>query len=116
LQQIILGLVGTVILFLFLTWFFIKATPSSVIHIDSKGMAVLVAMLVLGILMVLAYQYSDNTPEHGYLAIFGDLTPFRGLRLFISEWDVVMITVDSTSILPGTLTTGDLGFNESDVT
>jgi hypothetical protein len=102
--QIIRGLAGFFILFGFLAFVFIKAGPSSSIDAGSKFIAILAALLV----MLAMSAIFDDTPEHGEFAIFGERTPFKGIRLLLSDPEVMADIIDDSSVLPGTMNTTHL--------
>lgn len=108
-NQIILGIVGIGVLFLFLSYVFIKLSPSSGIDAGSLGVSILAAFLVLTALMVMF----DDGPEPGFMEIPGANTPFKGLRSLMAHPEVLRDVVDETSVLPGTLTTDDIFEGES---
>jgi uncharacterized protein YunC (DUF1805 family) len=113
-NQIILGLVGTAVLVLLLWFIYIKIAPSTHMDAGAYMVAFLAALFTISFIMVVSYSMVDDpTPEPGYLAVFGGATPFRGLRTLIANQGVILQAVDETSLLPGTLETGDI-FNESD--
>lgn len=103
-NQIILGGVGLAVLFGILAYVFVKLSPASGIDAGSLFMSLFAAFLVLSLIMV-AF---DDSPEPGIFSVFGDRTPFKGVRTLIKYPDVFMDAVDETSLLPGTLTTGDI--------
>jgi hypothetical protein len=97
-NQILIGIAGMLVIFAALIWFFIKMTPSSVIHIDSRASAVILALLVY----IVAYLMFTGFIE-------GELQmPFTGLFKLIGNTEVMSELVDYTSALPGTLTTEDI--------
>jgi hypothetical protein len=97
-NQIFIGLAGLIVLIGFLIYLMMKATPSSIIHIDSKFASIMLAFLIY-VVVYLAYTglYEGNAQM-----------PFTGLMSLISHTDVLMNVVDYTALLPGTLTTGDI--------
>lgn len=103
-NQIIIGVVGMVVLFLAFCWIFIKISPSSGIDAGSMGVSILAAFLVISLLMVMF----DDGPEPGLLSVPNVNTPFKGIRTLMANPDVLSAVVDDTSILPGTLTTDDI--------
>ena len=104
-NQILIGIAGTIVIFAALIWFFLKVTPSSLIHIDSRMSAVLMAFLVY----VVAYLMFTGFIE-GQIQM-----PFTGLFKLIGNTEVMSELIDYTSALPGTLTTGDI-LNDTAVT
>jgi hypothetical protein len=103
-NQILLGIVGIAVLFLFLAYVFIKLSPSSGIDAGSLGVSVFAAFLVLSLIMVMF----DNGPEPGFMSIPGVNTPFKGVRTLLKYPNVMSDIVDDTSILPGTITTDEI--------
>jgi len=103
-QLILLGLIGWIVLLGLFSYIFIKLSPASGIDAGSLAIAIFAAFLVMAAFSAIC----DDTPEHGHLAIFGERTPFKGLRLLLANPDVLGGVVDETSLLPGTLTVDDI--------
>lgn len=103
-MQIILGWAGFLVLFAFLAYVFIHAGPASSIDAGSLAIAIFAAFMI----MAVASAIFDDNPEHGAFAIFGERTPFKGIRLFLANPDVMSSVVDETSVLPGTLEVDDI--------
>ncbi len=102
--QIIIGFVGFLVLFGLLAFIFIKISPSSGIDAGSLGVSLIAAFLLISLLMVMF----DESAEPGFFGIEGAKTPFRGIRLLLSNPDVLFSVVDETALLPGTLTTEEI--------
>lgn len=97
-NQILIGIAGLIVLLGALTYFMLKITPSSILHIDSKFTSVAFAIL----LFISVYMFYTGWYE-------GDLQiPFSGLWKLVTNSDVLLDVVDHTSALPGTLTTDDI--------
>lgn len=105
-NMIYLGFAGLIFLFAFLSYVFYKITPSSIIDASAKMMPLVTALAIMGLLMAMY----DDKPEPGFMELPGTdgKTPFKGLRHFLANPDVLKGVVDDTSVLPGILTTDDI--------
>lgn len=110
--KIIRGLVGLFVILMLLIYVFIKATPSSLVFIDSRIQSIVMAFVVVSLIMVMV----DSSPDTGVLSIEGLNMPFKGVRTLLSHPEVMYDIVDQTSLLPGTMTTDEILVTEGEVT
>lgn len=106
-HDVFLGLAGLIVLIGFFTWLGLTMSPSSNIDAGGKALAVLFAIVIVTSASIIGNFY-DGGDSQAPGAIFGKLTPFPGLRSLIFNTDVLGEVVDESSILPGTLNTGDI--------
>ena len=104
-QQIIIGLSGFLVLFLFFAWICIKISPSSGIDAGSLLVSVLLAFLIMAFVSAVA---DIETEEHGCYAVLGERTPFKGIRSLACNPDVFGEIIDETALLPGTTTIDEI--------
>lgn len=106
--QILIGIVGTVVMVGILAFIFTKIAFSSGHELGAFFICLLAAIVVFSFMQVAGYSLGNAESEPGYLNVFGDATPFRGIRNLMKNPGVFAEAVDQTSILPGTLTTNDI--------
>ena len=104
-NQILLGLVGEFILFLFLAYIFIKLSPSSSIDLGSILIAILLAIVLMAFIQTGYSAFIEGEPE----------VPFSGLWTLLEHPEVLSEVVDQTAVLPGTLTPDEI-LNETNLT